>query len=363
MGLLYKRGNVWWLKYYQNGRPLYESSKSDKKMVAKKLLEQREGEIAQGKIPGVHFEKIRFDELSEDFLRDYRINQKKSIERAEISVQHLKSSFEGMRVTEISTSKIEAYKENRIKDGASNATINRELAALKRMFNLGAKCTPPKVDRVPHIAMLDERNVRKGFFEHPEFIAVKNALPEFLQPVATFAYRTGWRRAEVIDLQWSQVDMEQGIVYLNPGETKNDDSRTIYLDEELKLVIQKQWESRKKRGNLVQYVFPNEAGGGRIKDFRGAWNAACKEAKVDKRIFHDLRRTAVRNLIRAGVPERVAMSISGHKTRSVLDRYNIVNAEDLKIAAVKHEEYLNGRDEKKVTKTVTVGNFGDEKRG
>jgi integrase len=330
-------------------------------MVAKKVLEQREGEIAQGKIPGVHFEKIRFDELSEDFLRDYRINQKKSIERAEISAQHLKSSFEGMRVTEISTSKIEAYKEKRMEDEASNATINRELAALKRMFNLGAKCTPPKVDRVPHIPMLDERNIRKGFFEHPEFVAVLNALPSYVQPVVTFAYRTGWRRGEVVDLQWSQVDLEQGIVSLNPGETKNDDARTIYLDEELKVVIQKQWDLRKKRGNLCLYVFPNEAGNGKIKDFRGSWDIACKEAKVGKRIFHDLRRTAVRNLIRAGVPERVAMTISGHKTRSVLDRYNIVNAEDLKMAAVKHEEYLKGRNEKKVTKTVTVGNFGDEK--
>jgi len=93
MGMMYQRGKVWWIKYYRNGRYYRESTGTTKKMVAQKLLERREGEIAQGKMPGILFEKVTFDELAEDFLRDYRINQKKSLERAERSVNHLKDFF------------------------------------------------------------------------------------------------------------------------------------------------------------------------------------------------------------------------------------------------------------------------------
>ncbi len=124
--------------------------------------------------------------------------------------------------------------------------------------------------------------------------------------------------------------MNQGIVRLEVGETKNDEGRTVYLDEELKEIIHNQLI---KRNKLVSYVFLNGNGNDRVKSFQKAWKTACTKAKIDKRLFHDFRRTAVRNMVRSGIPERVAMMISGHKTRSVFDRYNIVNDTDLKLAA------------------------------
>ena len=340
MGSLYKRGNTWWIKYYRNGKSYRESSETDKKMVAKKLLDRREGDIAQGKTPGVQFDKVTFDELAEEFLRDYRINEKKSLIRAERSVGHLKSFFSGYKAPNINTPAIKSYIESRLEEKTANATINRELSALKRMLNLGAKQTPPVIDRVPHIPMLKENNIRKGFFEHSEFIALRNALPVFLKGFATFGYKTGWRISEISSLTWAQVDRNQGIVRLEVGETKNDEGRTVYLDDELKDVFNHQWELRKAKGVLIPYVFPNQHGTGPTKDIRGAWDKAFEKAGLERRLFHDFRRTAVRNMVRSGVPERVAMMISGHKTRSVFDRYNIVNQEDLKEAANRQAEYL-----------------------
>ncbi|MFO7556350.1 MAG: tyrosine-type recombinase/integrase [Desulfobacterales bacterium] len=124
---------------------------------------------------------------------------------------------------------------------------------------------------------------------------------------------------------------------------KNDGGRTVYLDDELQEIFHKQWETRKKSRKLTPYVFPNMDGTGLISDFRGSWNKSCKNAKIGKRIFHDFRRTAVRNMVRAGIPERVAMMISGHKTRSVFERYNIVNDADLQLAAQKQAIYLNSQ--------------------
>jgi integrase len=389
MGSIYKRGDVYWIKYYRNGKSYRESTKSDKKMVAKKLLDRREGEIAQGKIPAVQFEKVTFDELAEEFLNDYRINGKKSFNRAEISVRYLKNEFEGIRITELTTPRIQEYVakrlkwscsscqskflltgdpkcprcgETRLEKGAANATINRELAALRRILNLGARQTPPKVDRVPHIPMLKENNTRKGFFEHKEFLAFRDALPDYMKPVVTFGYKVGWRDQEVTSLKWDNVDLDNGIVTLKVGETKNDEARTIYMDDELKALFQEQWAKRGKQTELPPYVFLNKTGSGPIVNIRKAWNAACRETNlgygyklsleyVDKwkgrfspgPIFHDFRRTAVRNMVRSGIPERVAMMISGHKTRSVFDRYNIVSDTDLKMAAKKHHEYLKSQ--------------------
>lgn len=240
-----------------------------------------------------------------------------------------------MRVPDITTAKVNAYIEERMTEGASNATINRELSALRRMLNLGAKQTPPKVDRVPYLPSFKENNVRKKFFKHEDYLMLLDALPSEFQPVVTFAYKTGWRKGEILGLTWSQVDLREGTVRIEAGEAKNEEARTIYTDTELKALFKTRMA---KRHLGCPYVFHRN--GKRIKDFRGAWKKACKDVGLAGKLFYDLRRTAVRNMVRAGIPERVAMIISGHKSRAVFDRYNIVNPEDLRPAASKHQAYL-----------------------
>lgn len=400
MGMIYKRkwkdpktgeeieGKVWWLKYYRHGKPYRESSKSEKETVAKRLLKQREGEIAEGKIPGVYFDKVKFEDLAKDFLTDYRVNERDTLNRATWVVECLKKSFEGMRVTDITTDRIQTHVEKRMEDGLSNASINRELAALKRMFNLGARCTPPKVNLVPYIPMLKESNVRKGFFEIEEFIRLRNALPDYLKPVVTFAYHTGWRAGEILDLTWDRVDLKEGIITLDAGETKNEGARTLYLNEELRKEIKSLQNNRRLD---CPFVFHHN--GNKIKRITRAWGTACikaglceplkdengnpvvkilKKGKVKEKIimvptklFHDFRRTGVRNMVRAGIPERVAMQLSGHKTRSVFERYNIVSDSDLQEAARKmqtYHEYLNGNIDVQELKRGEVLSFTGTKK-
>jgi integrase len=310
--------------------------------------------------------------LAGEFLDDYIINQKKSLIRAQRSINHLKRTFEHFIIPAITTPKIKEYIKNRLNEAAANATINRELAALKRMLNLGAQQTPPKVDRVPHIPMLEENNTRKGFFEQGQYLALRDTLPDYLRPYVIFAYKVGWRESEISNLTWNKVNLDQGYVRLETGETKNKEARTAFLDNELMEIFHNQKNNQRRSGKLSEYVFPNEDGISRIKDFRGAWNKACRDAglgygyrnskkyvaKWEKKLpagpmLHDFRRTAVRNLVRAGISEAVAMKISGHKTRSVFDRYNIVSESDLRDAARAAEKFLS----QTATKTVTIVDF------
>ena len=207
-----------------------------------------------------------------------------------------------------------------------------------------------KITRKPYIPKLEEDNACQGFFETWEFDTVLANLPEHLRPPITFAYYTGWHlQSEILPLAWVRVDLEAGTVRLARGSTKNKGGRVIALPQVLRDTLERQWREHLKHFPDCPLVFHRH--GERIKDLRGAWKRACQEAGLQGRICHDFRRTAVRNLVRAGVPERVAMMITGHKTRDVFDRYNIVSAGDLEEAAKRIDERIATRT---VTRTVTM---------
>jgi integrase len=264
-------------------------------------------------------------------LNDYEVNGKRSLKWVRIKVtKHVLPYFTGRRTHEVTTQDIQAYTKERQAAGASNAEINRELALLKRAYNLAHRAEG--ITKKPYIPMLVERNVRQGFFEFREFEAVLSRLPAALRPPMTFAYYTGWRMAsEILRLTWPQVDLETGTVRLEAHTTENDDARPIYLPQLLLDVLEQQWQESIEHYPDCPHVFHRS--GHRIVNYYPAWHTACREAGIMGKIPHDFRRTAVRNLVRAGVPERVAMAITGHKTRSVFERYNIVSDGDLKEAA------------------------------
>jgi len=345
-GCIYKqRGSAnWWIKYYLNGKAYPEPTGSPDRKVAEKILREKMARKTLNQLKPVA-DKVKFDDVVALLINDYKINGKRSLDRVEHGLKHLMPFFGGRKVQTITPGLIDAYILERQEQGAANATINREMANLKRAFNLAIE--KGKIDQRPFISMLEEDNVRTGFFTAGEFLALRDALPDYLRPIVTFAYYTGWRKQEILTLGWNQVDLQGKTVRLAPGQTKNKKGRVIALDGELLEVIQAQSEKRRvvalpgqSHTLLCPYVFHNN--GNPIKDFRSAWKAATGKAGLSGRLFHDLRRTAIKNMVKAGVREKVAMEITGHKTRSVFDRYHIVDEEELREAARKTSEHVRG---------------------
>jgi integrase len=342
----------YWIKYYRHGRPFRESTGTLDKTVARRRLKQREGEVAEGRFRGLNVDRTRFDELAADLKADYLTNKKKTHRRVDELVAHLEGHFKGCRAMDITTERVQRYIAKRQEEGAANATINRELGALKRMYSLAMKHTPPKVAVMPHIPMLEEHNVRSGFFEHEDFLALRGALPDYAQVAVTLAYYSGMRMGEICSLQWSQINWTEGKLYLKAQDTKNETPRVLYLTGDLYRVLDT-WRQR-CQANWPACLWICHYNGERLQSLKKAWKTACtrvglgqmvKDEEKGRKVWrgkipHDFRRTAIRNMVRAGVPEKVAMAISGQKTRSVFDRYNIVNEADLKAAATRLSGYF-----------------------
>jgi len=173
--------------------------------------------------------------------------------------------------------------------------------------------------------------------EHADYLAIRRHLPGDHQDILDFAYLTGWRRGEVLGLEWRDVDRAGGVIRLRPEMSKTREGRVLVLSAPLHEVIERRW-----RGRAVGVPLVFHRDGRSLDHFKDVWRRACKAAGMPRKLFHDLRRTAVRNMVRAGIPERVAMQVSGHKTRSIFDRYNIVSETDLRQAADRLAAYVGG---------------------
>jgi len=341
MGHIYKRGTVYWIKYYVNGRPRRESSGSPKESAARSLLKEREGRAVTGQPILKRADRVYYEEIAEDLLRHYATTGSRDLQEARSRLKPLARFFTRRRAVDIDRALVTQYVEHRQEEGLANGTINREVSTLVTMLGLAVQQN--KLLRMPRIRKLAEAPPRSGFFEPAQFAAVGRHLPPHLQVAATIAYTFGWRlRSEVLPLRVSQVDLEAGTLRLEPGSTKNGEGREVYLTPELTRLLHEPFARVKALGRrlnrVVPFLFPHGAGrrvGLAIKECQKSWTTACRRVGLVGMLRHDMRRSAVRNMVNDGVPERVAMSITGHKTRAVFDRYHIVSPADLKAAAQK----------------------------
>jgi integrase len=330
---------VWWMQYFVQGRSVRESTGTRNRTAATRLLAAKVGRVAEGRPVPPRVDKVTYDELAADLRRHYRTTGRRDLTEAEKRLRPLDAHFGGWLAAAITPAEITRYVEIRQAVRLANGTINRELSILGTLFRLGDE--HEKVLRVPRIRLLKEAAPRAGFFEEAHYTAVRRWLRPDLQVACDLAYTYGWRMLdEVLTLEKAQLDLSAGTVRLEPGGSKNDDARVVYLTPEGTTALTAQLERvrglERRLGQIVPFVFPHLTGplaGNRIKNFRKAWATACRRAGCPGMLKHDFRRTAVRNLVNDGTPEKVAMTITGHKTRSVFDRYHIVAPADLRAAA------------------------------
>jgi len=229
----------WWIEFYANGKQVRESSKSFRYGDGLALLRKRQADLTNGKFNVRPAERITVAELLNDLKLDFEINGK-SVDWLRYVDGHLRPFFGSTRASAVTTAQIRQYMAQRRAQGVANSTINRELGRLHRAFTLGMESTPPKVYGVPLIPKLEENNVRKGFFEWNDFIRLRNELPSHLRPLITFGFETGCRKGEILGLRWDQVDLIGRMIRLEPGETKNDEGRTIPImsDEMFSMLVE-----------------------------------------------------------------------------------------------------------------------------
>ncbi|MCZ6719057.1 MAG: site-specific integrase, partial [Gammaproteobacteria bacterium] len=272
------------------------------------------------------------------------------------SLPHLRRHLGLYRVNAITFDRVSAYKNARLDEGAAPATVKYELATLRKGLRIAMQSG--KLVRVPHMPEIKVENTRSGFFELEEFRAVRAELPPELGPLVEVAYWTGWRiRSELLPMEWSQIDLEAGTMRLEPGTTKNGKGRTFPIDLLTQLYgaikAQREYTERVQResGRIIPWVFHRD--GEPIRDMYGAWRAACKRAGLEGKLPHDFRRTAVRNLERAGVSRSAGMQLTGHLTEAVYRRYAITNEADLKDAVAKLAGLQNQASRKILPISVT----------
>ena len=355
-----RQSEVWWIRYYRNGKRHEESSGTTSKTAAKNLLAQREGDKAKGLPVSAKVGRLTFDQAAQAVVDDYVVNGKRTAAQVERRLKlHLLPYFGSWRMSNVTTDVVRAYQKHRQGERATNATINREVAILRRAFRLAYEAGT--VLHRPSIPMLKESNTRTGFFERADFEAVRAEMPEHLRPFVTFLYFTGWRTGEVMPLQWAQVDRGAEVVRLEPGSTKNGKGRELpyALLPELVEVVERQWAQHCRlaaAGTLCPFVFPHRDGSP-VRDCRKSWQAACEHAGVPGRLLHDFRRTAARNLVRAGVSQKVAMEVTGHLTPSVFSRYDITGGDDVRQALGKLAAGAAGKEKGKAAASGRLSRF------
>ena len=301
--------------------------------IAEQFLEQLRLQKTSGTLKQTFSERdYRYEDMRGLLLADYRRSHNRSLLKTAdgtetiSGLKHLDAFFKGYRASGITIEELNNFVEKRLEDGANERTVNRNLALLRRMMNLAKQ--HDKITRVPHFPMFSELgNEREGFVSLWQFEQIRAYLPSHLHRIATFMNDTGIRLGEAKKIKWERVDLgrgKHGAIVLPRQHTKNKRPRIVPLSPEVSA-----WLRNMPRKDPVFDA----------TNLRKEWKKAATAAGLGNILVHDLRRSGVRNLRLAGNSEKIVMEISGHRTRAVFDRYNIVDDVDQLTAMDKLVEF------------------------
>jgi integrase len=337
-----KESRFWYILYSVNGKQKRESAETEDYQKAKDMLALRMGEHALGMKPTVDVKAIKYEDVKDAYLDQARKDGVTFFQKADgkenlPGMPNLDEFFAGRRVLDITSDVLRAYTNHRTKAGVQGPTIRRELVTLRAMLRLAHKEGKLRLADIPHFPMPADSKPRKGFVNPDLFAQLRDKLPAHLRPLITFLYCTGCRIGAARKITWEMVNADATEMELPGDITKNGEPLTLplvgYGLDELSTMLKKMFRTPGP-------VFDDT-------NLRKEWAEACHNLKLGIKDgwryqglkIHDLRRSAVRNLIRGGARETVAMTISGHKTRSVFDRYNITDTSDVRDALIKRGEY------------------------
>ncbi len=331
---------TWWIAYCgpkgeRKRREIRESTHTEDEKKAGNILRDRVRRVAEdldgGRVfQGPRQERVKVSDLLGALLADYERREIKGLRNVKVHETPIREFFGFRRAVSVTPDHVRRYIAERrgLTPPRANSTINRELEILSRAYSLAVN--EGRLSRKPVVPMLPEDNARKGFFEKDELDRILPHLPAPIDEMARFAYMSGWRLGEVLGLRWDNVDRSAREIRLDTS--KNGEGRVLPLDEVDWQLFERLWAAREYRTpagpGLSAYVFHRRGKPINEDTFGGQWRRARVKAKLPGKLFHDLRRTAARNMIRAGVAETVAMTITGHKTRAMFSRYNITSSED-----------------------------------
>jgi integrase len=305
----------WVGQYFVDGKRIRKSTGTPVKAEAESILRGWMAASEKGEKPTPETQGLTYANLRADLLAYCAEKQHKSLKTKKDGTSYLfpltalDNFFDGRRVNDINRETASVFIASRRKAGASNSTINNSVRLLIRMFSLARD--NKKLTNVPKFELLKTKS-RQGFLPPEQFQKLFDAMPTNLQPMLLLLYHSGVRVGEAERIEWTAVDLAAARITLLEGETKNDASRILPLSDSLVALL-----SRVK--HCEGRVFPSK------RAMQSAFPKACKAAGIEGLMVHDLRRSAVRNLMNAGVQQAVAMQISGHRDASVFQRYNIID--------------------------------------
>jgi integrase len=322
---------IWY--YDRAGKQHRESTKSTLKSVAQEQLNQRLAAMGRGERSPQELNRIRYEDMRQILLNDYLakgiagdklvVESGKPTGLKRTGLVFLDEYFKGMTLPQIDTTVLEEYRKHRknVEEGETpidDTTVNRDFALLRRMLNLTVRVKRLQFS-VPYFPMTSEAgNTRTGFLEPAKFGELLEAMPENLRPYLLFYYETGCRPKVTRQIVWDWVRLDEGMIYIPDNTTKNGEYLPVPLRQQL--------------CGMLKKLFHRDGPEFDTTNIRKAFRKAADAVGLTELIAYDLRRSAVRNLKRAGVDTHVAMKISGHKTAAVFRRYNIVDVTDVKKA-------------------------------